>query len=118
MVLHSIRKWADQAMENKPVGSIPPRTLHWLLTTESSLTFIDDEQAYGRVKTNQSFTPQVFWLCCFIIAIATVTKIVTIYEASFVYVFDKWFHCVANLFEILTLSNPFASAFLLLELVL
>ena len=72
----------------------------------------------GLKQTSQSFPPQVFWSCCFIIAIATVTKIVTIYEASFVYVFDKWFHCVANLFEILTLSNPSASAFLLLELLL
>ena len=62
VVLGSIRRQAEQAMESKPGSSSPPLLLHQLLPPgpclESLITIIDRLQ-FGTVNYSKPFSPQV-----------------------------------------------------------
>jgi hypothetical protein len=66
VVLASLRKQAEHAMESKPVSSTPPWPLHQLLPPGScpvfvsSLTSFSDEERYGNVSQRSKPFPSKF----------------------------------------------------------
>ena len=67
VVLGSIRRQAERAMDSKPISSTPPWPRHQLLSPGSCpvwvpiLTSFDDEQRYGSRSQINPFFPMLLW---------------------------------------------------------